>query len=68
MVRQVRCEIPRLNRGIAFETAWLECMRGKGNSRCKGEICRYREEHQRRRRLSGMQLTLRHESVGSEQD
>ena len=29
---------------------------------------RYREEYQRRRRLSGLHLTLRRESVGSEPD
>jgi hypothetical protein len=31
-------------------------------------MCRYREEHQWRKRLSGLLLTLKHESVGSKQD
>ncbi len=35
---------------------------------CSGEMRRYMEEHQLRRRLSGTLLTLRDESVGSEQD
>lgn len=35
---------------------------------CSGEMRRYMEEHQWRRRLSGLQLTLRLESMGSEQD
>ncbi len=34
----VGCEIPRLNRGIAFETAVLECRRGERNSWCSGEM------------------------------
>ena len=57
-----------LNIGSAFETAKLECRRGKRNSQCSGEMRRYWEEHQWRRRLSGLQLTLRRESVGSKQD
>ena len=52
----------------AFETNVLEFSRGKRNSRCSGEMRRYREEHQLRRRLSGLILTLRCESVGSERD
>ena len=52
----------------AFETAFLECRRGKRNSQCSGKMRRYWEEHQWRRRLTGPQLTLRHESVGSKQD
>ena len=52
----------------AFETEKLEFNRGKRNSRCSGEMRRYREEHQLRRRLSGLILTLRCESVGSERD
>src|SRR5207247_6249410 len=47
---------------------WLESGRGVWNSRCSGEMRRYREEHPWRRRLSGTVLTLRRESVGSEQD
>ncbi len=31
-------EIPWLNRGMAFETAELECRRGERNSRCSGEM------------------------------
>ena len=31
-------------------------------------MLRYREEHQWRRRLSGLSLTLRRESVGSKPD
>src|SRR5580704_6069727 len=47
---------------------WLEFGRGPRNSWCSGEMRRYQEEHQRRRRWSGPILTLRSESVGSEQD
>ncbi|KAF1854551.1 hypothetical protein Lal_00008061 [Lupinus albus] len=43
----------------------LECRRGKWNSQCSGEMRRYWEEHQWRRRLSGLCLTLRRESQGS---
>ena len=53
---------------FAFETEKLEFNRGKRNSRCSGEMRRYREEHQLRRRLAGLILTLRCESVGSERD
>ena len=35
---------------------------------CSGEMHRYVMEHQLRRQLAGLELTLRHESVGSEQD
>ena len=52
----------------AFDTGSLEIRRGKRNSRCSGEMRRYREEHQLRRRLSGLNLTLRCESVGSKRD
>jgi hypothetical protein len=52
----------------AVETGYLECWRGRRNSRCSGEMRRYREEHQWRRRLTGQQLTLRRESQGSERD
>ncbi len=54
--------------GYAFETGLLEISRGKRNSWCSGEMRRYHEEHQLRRRLSGLNLTLRCESVGSERD
>ena len=46
----------------------LEFERGEWNSECRGEIRRYSEEHQWRRRLTGSILTLRCESVGSKQD
>ena len=53
---------------FAPETEILETSKGKRNSRCSGEMRRYREEHQLRRRLSRLILTLRCESVGSERD
>jgi hypothetical protein len=53
---------------VAFETAELEYGRGRRNSTCSGEMRRYVEEHQWRRQSSGPLLTLRSESVGSEQD
>ncbi len=65
---QVRCEIPGLNPGSAFDTVWLEYGRGKWNSWCSGEMRRYQEEHRWRRRLPGPILTLRREGVGSKQD
>src|SRR5947207_12568223 len=43
-------EIPRLNRGTASDTGWLEFGRGMRNSRCSGEMRRYLEEHRWRRR------------------
>ena len=52
----------------AFDTGLLEIRRGNGNSQCSGEMRRYCEEHQWRRRIPGLNLTLRCESVGSEQD
>ena len=39
---------------FALETAKLECRRGKWNSTCSGEMRRDVEEHQWRRRLSGL--------------
>ena len=51
-----------------METGWLESRGGKWNSMCSGKMLRYMEEHQWRRRLTGLALTLRHESVGSKQD
>ena len=65
---QVGGEIPGLNPGMAFETAGLEFERGEWNSECRGEIRRYSEEHQGQSRLTGPELTLRGESVGSKQD
>jgi hypothetical protein len=38
----------------APETGELECRRGERNSTCSGEMRRYVEEHQWRRRLSGL--------------
>ena len=38
----------------ALETVELECRRGEWNSMCSGEMRRYMEEHQWRRRLSGL--------------
>src|SRR3546814_5012070 len=58
------CALPIL----ALETGRLESWRGQWNSECRGEIRRYSEEHQWRRRLTGQVLTLRCESVGSKQD
>ena len=59
---------PPAQPGSAFDTGELEIGRGKRNSRCSGEMRRYREEHQLRRRLSGPNLTLKRESVGSKRD
>lgn len=39
---------------VALETGRLECRRGKWNSTCSGEMRRDVEEHQWRRRLSGL--------------
>ena len=52
----------------AVETGALERERGMRNSRCSGEMLRYREELRLRRQHTGSCLTLRHESVGIEQD
>ena len=49
-------------------TGGLESGRGRRNSRCSGEMRRYREEHRWRRQPPGPRLTLRCESRGSEQD
>ena len=57
-----------LNMWLAFDTGRLEVCRGERNSWCSGEMRRYQEEHRWRRRFSGHYLTLRSESVGSEQD
>ena len=62
----------RLNRpaqpGSAVETGDLECERGRRNVLCSGEMLRYDTEHRLRRQLASTLLTLRHESVGIEQD
>ncbi len=62
------CASRLLNRRRASETGRLECRRGQWNSIGSGGMRRYMEEHRWRRRLSGLQLTLRLESMGSEQD
>ncbi len=50
---------------MAFGTARLECGRGDWNSWCSSEMRRYQEEYRWRRQVSGLTLTLMHESVGS---
>lgn len=67
-VVQVVYESAPLNGARLDETGRLESDRGKRNSGCSGEMRRDPEEHQRRRRLAGSVLTLRHESMGSERD
>ena len=57
-----------LNRARSIQTANLEADRGVRNSGCSGEMCRDPEEHQWCKRRPGSELTLRHESVGSERD
>ncbi len=60
------------NRGAkprtAFGTAGLESGRSERNAWCSGEMHRYPEELRLRRQRTGPLLTLRHESVGIEQD
>ena len=51
-----------------LQTATLEGRRGARNSRWSGEMRRDREEHPWRRRRTGLALTLRRDSVGSERD
>ena len=65
---QVSGETPALNAGLAVDTARLEYGRRRRNVRCSGEMHRYRTEHRLRRHLASPSLTLRHESVGIEQD
>ena len=52
----------------AVETGGLECTQGCWNSWCSGEMLRYHDELRSRRHMSGVQLTLRLESAGIEQD
>ena len=52
----------------AVETGGLECRQGCWNSWCSGEMLRYHDELRSRRQVSGLQLTLRLESVGIKQD
>ena len=62
------CEIPRLNRGMAGYTVGLEAGRGHWNLRWSGEMRRYLRERLWRKRVTGPDLTLRRESVGSKRD
>ena len=52
----------------AIETGFLEWKRGMRNAWCSGEMHRYHAELRLRRQHTGIQLTLKHESVGIEQD
>ncbi len=45
---------PEAQLRVALETGGLECRRGEWNSTCSGEMRRDVEEHQWRRRLSGL--------------
>ena len=51
-----------------IRTGKLENGRGNWNFLCRSGIRRYKKEHQWRRQVTGLFLTLRHESVGSERD
>ncbi len=63
-----RGEKPGGQPGGAVETVWLETERSRRNARCSGEMQSYRAELRLRRQPTGSGLTLRHESVGIEQD
>ena len=52
----------------AIETGFLEWKRSMRNAWCSGEMHRYHAELRLRRQHTGFQLTLKHESVGIEQD
>ena len=52
----------------AIETGFLEWKRSMRNAWCSGEMHRYHAELRLRRQHTGTQLTLKHESVGIEQD
>ena len=52
----------------AVETVVLERMSSMRNAWCSGEMLRYHAELRLRRQHAGIYLTLRHESVGIEQD
>ncbi len=52
----------------AVGTAGLEWARSARNAWCSGEMHRYHAELRLRRQRTGALLTLRHESVGIEQD
>ena len=47
-----------------METERLESRRGRGNSRCSGEMRRDREEHRWRKRSTGRHLTLTGRKLG----
>ena len=47
---------------------FLNLYEGGRNASCSGEMHRYDAEHQLRRQLTNVILTLRDESMGSEQD
>ena len=57
-----------LNIRTAARTAVLECIEGRRNSWCSGEMLRYHEEPRLRRQLSALLLTLKLEGAGIEQD
>ncbi len=65
---EVSGEILSLNEGTAIDTICLEYLGGERNMSCSGEMLRYDIEHQLRRQLATLLLTLRHESVGIKQD
>ncbi len=52
----------------AVETGGLELEKSTRNARCRGEMLRYRAKPRLRGQRTGSTLTLRHESVGIEQD
>ena len=52
----------------AIETGDLEYSGGMRNAWCSGEMHRYHAEPRLRRQHTILQLTLKHESVGIEQD
>ena len=52
----------------AVDTGGLEFTQGRWNSSCSGEMLRYDEELRLRRQPAVVQLTLKLESVGIEQD
>ena len=53
---------------LSVETVRLECGVGTWNSWCSGEMHRYHTERRLRRQRTRLRLTLKHESVGIEQD
>ncbi len=61
-------ELTGLNMGQESATGKLELGRGYWKDRCRRELQREREEKKWRRRISGKELTLRGESVGSKQE